>query len=121
MLPNTPSFNFFLFFFPTAKKHLKMDATRKRFHHLQRRPPKHDLFIIFFFFFFPNAKKHLKMDATRRRFHHLQRRGPITTSPKPEVPAQRFKPGPPAATAMTNHVPGSFFFFFLLPLLSSLF
>lgn len=42
--------------FQQQKKHLKMDATRKRFHHLQRRAPKHDLSIIFFFFFFPIAK-----------------------------------------------------------------
>jgi hypothetical protein len=63
-------------------------------------------------FLLSNREKHLKMDATRRRLHDLQRRRPNTTSPKPEVPAQRFKPGPAAAAAMTNHVPGSFFFSF---------
>jgi hypothetical protein len=114
MLPHTPSFSFFFFFFPTAKKTPQDGRNKKEVPPPSTKStktrPLHHLLL----FLLSNRKKHLKMDATRRRFHDLQRRRTNTTSPKPEVPAQRFKPGPAAAEAMTNHVPGSFFFFFFL-------
>jgi hypothetical protein len=102
-----------------------MDATRKRFHHLQRKPPKHDLFIFFFFFFFPTAqktpqdgrhKKKVPAPSTKTTKHDIAQ----TRGSRPTLQTRSAGGGgndEPRSWELLHRLP----LLLLLPLLSSLF